>query len=198
MGKLLTCLPRLTLAQLRTLGSTIQGVRATETLQISHRPHGRLTTMLVVTGRRCLCRGGCPGDLLIVHHQWEPSLQRARARSRSKVPIAPMGASRLARCFAGRRCLCQFRQHFLYRQLPSVFQSSYPSACSCSKVPNAFVGCLAFVTSIVTSVFPSPCPGAQCLCLRRHGELLCNDPQRRLCRLWLSHNMLVAAVAIAE
>ena len=36
MGKLLMCLPRLTLAQLRTLRSTIQLVRATETLKISH------------------------------------------------------------------------------------------------------------------------------------------------------------------
>ena len=40
MGRLLTCLPRLTLAQLRTLGQ-LQTVRATETLQMSHRPLGK-------------------------------------------------------------------------------------------------------------------------------------------------------------
>ena len=38
MGKLLTCLPRLTLAHMQTLWSTIQGVRATETLKMSHCP----------------------------------------------------------------------------------------------------------------------------------------------------------------
>ncbi len=44
MGKLLTCLPRLTLAQLRPkLRSTIQYVRAAETLKTSQCPHGRLT-----------------------------------------------------------------------------------------------------------------------------------------------------------
>ena len=43
MGKLLTCLPRLTLAQLpTTLWSTFQEVRATETLKTSHRPDGKM------------------------------------------------------------------------------------------------------------------------------------------------------------
>jgi hypothetical protein len=37
MGRLLTCLPRLTLAQLRTLRSTTEGTCHIETLQISHR-----------------------------------------------------------------------------------------------------------------------------------------------------------------
>jgi hypothetical protein len=46
MGKLLTCLRRLTLAQLQTLWSTIQGVRATETLQTSHRPNWRIADVL--------------------------------------------------------------------------------------------------------------------------------------------------------
>ncbi len=49
MGKLLTCLPQLTLAQLRTLWSTIQGVRATETLKISHCPHGKFANVLAPT-----------------------------------------------------------------------------------------------------------------------------------------------------
>ncbi len=48
-GKLLTCLPQLSLAQLQTLWSTTQGVRATETLKISHRPDGKMADMLAPT-----------------------------------------------------------------------------------------------------------------------------------------------------
>ena len=46
MGKWLTCLPRLLLAQLPTLRSTTQGVRAPESLKISHRPDGKMLTCL--------------------------------------------------------------------------------------------------------------------------------------------------------
>jgi hypothetical protein len=125
MGKWLTCLPRLMLAQLRTLRSTtertchrglakfpsprwesfrcacpdsrlhncerfgqLQGVSASETLQSSPCPDGRLTFCSLFAGRWCLCRG-CHSDHLIVHHQWELSSQCAR--SSSKVPNAPMG-----------------------------------------------------------------------------------------------------------
>jgi len=49
MGKLLTCLPRLTLAQLRTLRSIIQGVRAAETLKTSHHPDGKVADVLAPT-----------------------------------------------------------------------------------------------------------------------------------------------------
>jgi len=49
MGRLLTCLPRLTLAQLQTLRSTIQGVRAAETLKTSHRPNGKVADVLALT-----------------------------------------------------------------------------------------------------------------------------------------------------
>jgi hypothetical protein len=56
MGRLLTCLPRLTLAHMQTLWSTIQGVRATETLTFFHRHDGRLTFCSLFAGRRCLCQ----------------------------------------------------------------------------------------------------------------------------------------------
>ncbi len=55
MGKLLTCLPRLTLAQLRTLRSTSGGACHRD-LESSHRPHGRLTFCTLFAGRRCLCQ----------------------------------------------------------------------------------------------------------------------------------------------
>jgi hypothetical protein len=66
----------------------LQGVRAAETLKISHRPHGRLTFCSLFAGRWCLCLFRHSVHL-IVHHQWEHSL--LCARSSSKVPIAPMG-----------------------------------------------------------------------------------------------------------
>jgi hypothetical protein len=54
-------------------------------LQISHRPHGKLTFCSLLAGRWCrsLWRHS---DHLIVHHQWEHSW--LGARSSSKVPIA--------------------------------------------------------------------------------------------------------------
>ena len=125
MGKLLTGLPRLSLAQLRpTLPSNsgskchrelekfpsprwescllacpdsrlhdyfgqLQPVRATETLQSSHRLDGIFTCLvLVLAGRRCL-HPRWHGDLVIMHHHWQHSL--LCACSRSKFPIAPMG-----------------------------------------------------------------------------------------------------------
>jgi hypothetical protein len=50
MGKLLTCLPRLTLAQLREHFGQLQYVRARETLKTSHRPNGRLTFACCLQG----------------------------------------------------------------------------------------------------------------------------------------------------
>ena len=68
-------------------GNTASGVRAHA--QTSHRPDGIFTCFaLVFAGRRCLCPGWL-GDLLIVHHHGQHSLQCAC--SCSKVPIAPMG-----------------------------------------------------------------------------------------------------------
>ena len=55
MGKLLACLPRLTLAQMRTLWSTLQGVRARETLKTSQRPDGPMGDSRFA---RCLQGGG--------------------------------------------------------------------------------------------------------------------------------------------
>ena len=112
----------------------------------------------MLAGRRCHCRGW-HSDHLIVHHQWEYSW--LCARSSSKVPNAPMGNSRFARClqggevratetlksshrpeerltfcslFAGRRCL---RRRWLSDHLivHHQWELSWQCACSCSKVP---------------------------------------------------------------
>ena len=48
MGKWLTCLPRLTLAQSERSGH-LQPVRAAETLKISHRPDGKIADVLAST-----------------------------------------------------------------------------------------------------------------------------------------------------
>jgi hypothetical protein len=98
VGKLLTCLPQLTLAQLRLTLGQLQNVGAAETFNVSHLPYVRLTFGLLFAGRWCrsLRRHS---DHLIVHHQWEFSL--FCARSSSKVPNAPMGNSRFAHCLQG-------------------------------------------------------------------------------------------------
>jgi hypothetical protein len=50
MGKLLTCLPRLTLAQLRPkLSGQLQSVRAAETLKTSQFPDGKIADLLDLT-----------------------------------------------------------------------------------------------------------------------------------------------------
>ena len=96
MGKLLTCVPRLTLAQLRTTIRSTTGGACRRDLKTSHRPDGRLTLCSLFAGRRYSCRWRHSGHL-IVHHQWEHSCICAR----SKVPIAPMGDSHFARCLQG-------------------------------------------------------------------------------------------------
>jgi hypothetical protein len=72
VGKLLTCLPQLTLAQLRLTLGQLQNVGAAETFNVSHLPYVRLTFGLLFAGRWCrsLRRHS---DHLIVHHQWEHS-----------------------------------------------------------------------------------------------------------------------------
>jgi hypothetical protein len=88
MGKLLTYLPRLTLAHnCGRRSGQLQVVRAAETFNVSHRLMGD-TFGSLFAGRRCPCRGWHSVHL-IVHHQWEHSCQSAR--SCSTVPIAPMG-----------------------------------------------------------------------------------------------------------
>ena len=79
MGILLTCLPRLTLAQLRTLRSTIQGVRDTETFQSSHRPDGKVADMLALT-HTCTTAN----DASVKYSRCVPQLP-------SQFPIAPVG-----------------------------------------------------------------------------------------------------------
>ena len=98
MGKLLTCLPRLTLAQLRPklLSTTVCTCR--RDLENFPMPPWETHNCLLFAGRRCLCLFWHSGHL-IVHHQWEHSW--LCARSSSKVPNAPMGDSRFARCLQG-------------------------------------------------------------------------------------------------
>ena len=62
-----------------------------ETLNISHRPHGRLTFCLLFAGRRCLRRFRHGHDNVLLDLR-EYSL--LCACSCSKVPITPMGKSR--------------------------------------------------------------------------------------------------------
>ena len=70
------------------------------TLKSSHRPDGIFTCFaLVLSGWRCLHQQW-HGELLIVHHHGQHSLQCAC--SCSKVPIAPMGFSHVLRlCLQG-------------------------------------------------------------------------------------------------
>jgi hypothetical protein len=64
----------------------------------SHRPNGRLTFCSLFAGRWCLCRGWHSVD-----RELPDLLQHSSqcARSSSKVPIAPMGDSRVAHCLQG-------------------------------------------------------------------------------------------------
>ena len=95
MGRLLTCLPRFSLAHLRlTLLSTTGGTCCRD-LKLLHRPKvpnapmGYFTFLaLVLAGRRCSHRRW-HGGLLIMHHHRQHSF--FCACSRSKFPIAPMG-----------------------------------------------------------------------------------------------------------
>jgi hypothetical protein len=79
-------------------GNTADFVRAHVQKFPSPQWETQITFCSLFAGRRCLCLFRHSGHLL-VHHQWEPSY--CCARSRSKVPIAPMGDSRFARCLQG-------------------------------------------------------------------------------------------------
>jgi hypothetical protein len=89
MGKWLTCLPRLTLAQLRTLlRSTTGGVRAAETLKTSHHPDGKVADLLA------------PTHACTTANIWSTTGGACR-RDNAKFPSPPMEISRLfARCRA--------------------------------------------------------------------------------------------------
>ena len=76
MGKWLTCLTRLTLAQLRTLRSTTVSTTVCACCRDLERfpsgPNGRLTFCSLLAGRWCRSLWRL-SDHLIVHHQWEHS-----------------------------------------------------------------------------------------------------------------------------
>jgi hypothetical protein len=87
------------LAQLRlTIRSTTVGMCCRRDLQFSHRPDGRLTFCSLFAGRWCLCPGWHSFNRQLPS-VFQPSYQRAR--SSSKVPIAPMGDSHFARILQG-------------------------------------------------------------------------------------------------
>jgi hypothetical protein len=100
MGKVLTCLPRLTLAQLRTLRST--------TVCTCHRDLENFTSprwethvlLIVCTGRRCLCPVWHSHDNVFLDHRQHSLLC---ACSCSKVPNGIFICFALV--LAGRRCL---------------------------------------------------------------------------------------------
>ena len=94
MGKLLTRLPRLTLAQLRTLWSTTECTCCRDLANFPS-PPWETHVLLVFTGRRCLCLfRHRHNDVLLDHRQHSFWIG---ARSCSKVPIAPMGFSHILR-----------------------------------------------------------------------------------------------------
>ncbi len=119
MGKWLTCLPRLTLAQLRTLRSTTECTCHRDLENFPSFPCETHHCCSMFAGWRCLCPGWHSGNLG-VHHQWEHGW--LCACSCSKVPIA--GRLMFCSSFAGRRCLCLV-WHSVDRELPDLLQHSY-------------------------------------------------------------------------
>ena len=169
MGKLLTCLARVTLAQLRpTLWSTAVGTCRRD-LQCFPSPRWENALLTCPFRFSSLMMGAVPRSTSI---QYVPS-----APETSKVPIAPMGRwltrpnrlssnqgyvrashalktsqsphGKLTFCsfFAGRWCLCR-GWHSVNHELPDLLQHSCLCARSSSKVPIALMGklltCLPF------------------------------------------------------
>ena len=148
MGKWLTCLPRLTLAQLRTLRSTSAGVCHRDLENFPSPPcelHGSLADMpksilIFQFGSFFVLPGIC---------MCQPRLQTSH-----RLDV------RLTFCslFAGRRCLCLLRHRHDYVLLDHWQHSFWIGACSCAKLPSPpweTQVCLLFA-------------GRRCLCLLRH------------------------------
>ena len=161
MGRLLTRLPRLTLAQLRTLRSTTV-CTCHRDLRESHSPDGKIANVLALI---TLFAGWWFSfrKRLSVNRELPDLLQHSYlcARSSSKVPITPMVDSRFAPLFAGWRCCCQWRLS-VNRELPDLLQHSCLCARSSSKVPiapmgdsNLLVVCRAAVSMSRVAQWPS-------------------------------------------
>jgi hypothetical protein len=167
MGKLLTCLPRLTLAHnCGRRSGQLQVVRAAETFNVSHRPMGD-TFGSLFAGRRCPCRGWHSVHL-IVHHQWEHSCQSAR--SCSTVPIAPMGKmlTRLPRLSLAQLrltlrsttvCTCRRGLNFSHRPHGKI-ADALASTLACTTAADAPVNYSVHLTDVYVpqrpEMFPSP------------------------------------------
>ena len=125
MGKLLTCLSRLTLAQLRPTLWSLQNVRAAETSNFPIAPMGKLLT--------CLSRLTFAQLLML----WSTTGGMCH-RDLAKFPSPPWESHNCS-LFAGRWCLCRW-WHSVNRELPDLLQHSYISARCFSKFPIAPMG----------------------------------------------------------
>jgi hypothetical protein len=134
MGKLLTCLPQLTLAQLRM--RQLQSVSAAETLKNSHRPMGNSRFA------RCLQGGGgvavYGGSVSIVNSQIYSNFGEYVRAHVQKFPSAQW-ETHICLLLAGRRCLRRIR-HGHDNVFLDLREYRLRCACSCSKVPIAPMG----------------------------------------------------------
>jgi hypothetical protein len=181
MGELLTCLPRLTLAQLQTLRSIAQWVRAAETFNVSIAPMGKLLTCLPQTHtcrsigiQSCSTRNG-----------YVPALPANPHRPDGR--IADMLAWTLA-CTTAADALANYRRYVPQR--PRIFPSPpwepwltcpnrlssfnserssvLPGICTCQRrlqTSHRINGIFALCFTLVLA-------GWRCLCQRRHGDFL--------------------------
>ena len=179
MGKLLTCLPRLTLAQLRTLWST-RGCMPQRPCKVPIAPRG---------DSRLFCSFLQGGGVIVSGGRVAISSCTIRGNTASIVRVQsshhhPHGRLTFCFLFAGRRCLCPgWHSDHLIMHLQWEL---WFCACLSSNFPIAPMGCReSRLPTLRCSdhcdlAFLIPCPGGQCLCPRRHGLLLGNDPHRRL------------------
>ena len=174
MGKWLTCLPRLSLAQLQpTLWSTTGCAcrRGLEKFCPDGKmpcPDGRLIFCLLFAGRRCVHRRQWHGELLNVHHHRQYSW--FCACSRSKLPIAPMGKCLAPMGFSHVLRLCL--------QGGGVFvESGTVSFLSCTITGNSATYVRAQLKTShrpdgILTCFARVLAGWRCVHRRWHGDLL--------------------------
>jgi len=145
MGKLLTCLPRLSLAQLRlTLRSTSAGM-CSKGLNFSHRPQGAFPT--------------CPNRLSSFNSDQSLVLPgRCACQPHLQTSHRPNGRLAFCSLFAGWWCLCR-GWHSVNREFPDLLQHSKHCARSSSKV------CIAPMRLTFCSLFA----GRWCPCRARHS-----------------------------
>jgi len=144
---------------LNITGGYLFSVRA-RMFKSPHRPHGKLTFRSLLAGWWCLCLFR-HSDHLIVHHQWEHSLWLC-ASSSSKVPNAPMGNSRFARCLQGGGVL-------VYSGTVMITSSSiYGNTAGTVRAHLQKSGkCLADMPNSTLAILPWNCTPGSCTCQQR-------------------------------